>query len=269
MRFIILIAFSLIIASNALAQVRWPRRSIHPQVPLVFTNPPEIGHSDVLERNGILCIDEVVPPNWVSVNAPVPRRIQPKETAGLDAGTELYVANTSRGVVHCQPLDQSMINPRSQCMVDMNADSHFDGGYVANGRTKDSQYTPVKLETLRTLDYPIPYSEIPRPDGFSEPARIQFRRFSDGLPTFRVTIAGERLTTEPTCTPITETTCDILGIIIDWERSGNSLVFEVVDVAPQRGMELNIFGGATVYVGLFRNPMGEEIRPLTLPDHEP
>jgi len=223
----------------------WPARSIQPGIPLVFNNPPTLNEEKTVGRNDTAWEETVVPPDWVSINSEVPARVRPKNTPGLEPGTELFVTYTRYGAIYCQPLDMTRVNPRSQCLFDRDNDRQFDGNYVADGRYQESKYVPGVLLLARDID-PVSYGRIERPENLDEPIKFIFRGYDDGQPKFRVFIGDERITDEIVCQPFEDSTddyCGVLGTALQWERiDSRTLKFSIVGFAEDRGFELGLYG---------------------------
>ena len=183
-----------------------------------------------LVKGDVAWTETVSPAYLVRTTDPRPARVRPN-TAAIESGTVLLGLSIDSGMAFCPPIDFEAHTPRVQCLQDLDGDGTFDAAYVTKQYSMDTQFLSVWIHNLAGLNSKVGYEPVNNAnDGPSGTIEVRFDGVRRSKPSFRLYVENERIDDRLYCQPLTETTCQIMGVTLTYSMLDKSTM-EITSMA--------------------------------------
>lgn len=174
--------------------------------------------------------ETVSPAYLVRTTDPRPARVRPN-TAAIESGTVLLGLSIQSGMAFCPPIDFEAHTARVQCLQDLDGDGTFDAAYVTKQYSVDTQFLSVWIHKLAGLNSKVGYEPVAdAKEGPSGMIEVRFDGVRKSKPSFRLYVENERVDERLYCEPLSDTTCQIMGVTLTYSMLDNKTM-EITSMA--------------------------------------
>lgn len=243
MRLIIFAILFVFASLDATAQMI--RRADNGAVTLIAHGFEPPANSLVLKKGDVAWTETVSPAHLVRTTDTRPERKRPN-TAAIEAGTVLFGMNIQSGMAYCPPINYQANTARVQCLQDLDDDGKFDAAYVTKQYSIDTQFLSVWIHDLAGLNSKVGYEPVQdTAQGPSGQIELRFDGIRKSKPSFRLYVENERIDDRVYCTPLTDTTCAMMGVRLTYSMADK----KTMEITSMALAESRVFSVRSEYNG--------------------